>query len=227
AGARQDGACLVEKQTARVRELDPPADPAKQRDCMARSSSAAVAALTADWVRLRASAARVTCSRSATASKIRSCSSVISPFLEGTHCVSGISRTVYGAYVSMRHGLIGSVIDCIDHFILNYSLERFIDPGHITREPDIEGKTKMNKIKIAVAVATLLDSPVLAQSSRPVPAAISDVNGLSPPGVDHIGVRANALHWGMTAAEATRITMSASWTSQPSRFPPRSPSSTI
>jgi len=28
-GARQNGACLVEKQTARVRELDPPADPAK------------------------------------------------------------------------------------------------------------------------------------------------------------------------------------------------------
>ena len=78
----------------------------------------------------------------------------------------------------MRHGLIGSVIDCIDHFILNYSLERFIDPGHITREPDIEGKTKMNKIKIAVAVATLLASPALAQSSRHVPAAISDVESL-------------------------------------------------
>ena len=63
----------------------------------------------------------------------------------------------------------------------------------------------MNKIKLAVAVAMLLASPALAQPSRHAPATISDVNGLSPPGVDHVGVPATALHWGMTAAEATRI----------------------
>src|SRR5262249_30259840 len=34
-GARQDGPCLIEKQTPRIRELDPPTDPTKQRDCMA------------------------------------------------------------------------------------------------------------------------------------------------------------------------------------------------
>jgi len=53
----------------------------------------------------------------------------------------------------------------------------------------------MNKIKLAVAVAMLLASPALAQPSRP----ISDVNELSPPGVDHVGVPATALHWGMHA----------------------------
>jgi len=31
------------------------------------------------------------------------------------------------------------------------------------------------------------------------------VKGLSPPGVDHTGIRASALHWGMAAAEATGI----------------------
>src|SRR5215472_10616006 len=36
-----------------------------------------MAALTADWVRLRAREARVTCSCSATATKMRSCSSVM------------------------------------------------------------------------------------------------------------------------------------------------------
>jgi len=84
-------------------------------------------------------------------------------------------------------------------------LERFIDPGHITREPDIEGKVKMSKIKIAAAVAMLLASPALAQPSRHTPATISDVQGLAPPGVDHIGVRASALHRGMTAAEVALI----------------------
>src|SRR5215472_5343908 len=75
----------------------------------------------------------------------------------------------------------------------------------MTREADIEGEIKMNKIKIAVAVAMLLASPALAQPSRHAPATILDVNGLSPPGVDHIGVRASALHWGMTATEAANI----------------------
>jgi outer membrane protein assembly factor BamE (lipoprotein component of BamABCDE complex) len=75
----------------------------------------------------------------------------------------------------------------------------------MTREADIEGEIKMNKIKIAVAVAMLLASPALAQPSRHAPATILDVNGLSPPGVDHVGVRASALHWGMTATEAANI----------------------
>src|SRR5262249_41756930 len=75
----------------------------------------------------------------------------------------------------------------------------------MTREADIEGEIKMNKIKIAVAVAMLLASPALAQPSRHAPATILDVNGLSPPGVDHVGVPASALHWGMTATEAANI----------------------
>jgi len=78
-------------------------------------------------------------------------------------------------------------------------LERFIDPGHINHEPDIEGEIKMNKIKLTVAVAMLLASPALAQPSRP----ISDVNELPPPGVDHVGVPATALHGGMTVRAAT------------------------
>nr|WP_205756988.1 LysR family transcriptional regulator [Lactobacillus crispatus] len=41
------------------------------------ATSAAIAALVADWVRLRVWAARVTCSCSATATKMRNCSSVI------------------------------------------------------------------------------------------------------------------------------------------------------
>ena len=63
----------------------------------------------------------------------------------------------------------------------------------------------MNKLKIAAAVAMLLASPALAQPSRHTPATISDVQGLAPPGVDHIGVRASALHRGMTAAEVALI----------------------
>ncbi len=42
-----------------------------------RVSSEEIAALTADWVRFRSAAARVTCWRSATAMKMRSCSSVM------------------------------------------------------------------------------------------------------------------------------------------------------
>ena len=48
-----------------------------------RPSSAAIEALTADWAILSASAARVTCWRSATATKTRSCSSVIGSTLSG------------------------------------------------------------------------------------------------------------------------------------------------
>ena len=63
----------------------------------------------------------------------------------------------------------------------------------------------MSKIKIALAVAMLVASPALAQPSRHAPATIFDVNGLSPPRVDHVRVPASALHWGMTAAEVARI----------------------
>jgi len=63
----------------------------------------------------------------------------------------------------------------------------------------------MNKIKIAMAVAMLLAPPALAQPTQHAPTTIFDENGLSPPHVDHVGVLATALHWGMTAAEATRI----------------------
>jgi outer membrane protein assembly factor BamE (lipoprotein component of BamABCDE complex) len=79
-----------------------------------------------------------------------------------------------------------------------------MDPGHITRGRD-RREIKMNKIKTAMVVAMLVASPALAQPSQHPPATISDLNGLSQPGVDHIGVRASALHWGMTAAEVTRI----------------------
>src|SRR5215469_10952577 len=63
----------------------------------------------------------------------------------------------------------------------------------------------MHNIKIAIAVAMLFASPALAQPSGQTPETILKVNGLSPPRVDHLGVRANALHWGMTGAEAARI----------------------
>jgi len=63
----------------------------------------------------------------------------------------------------------------------------------------------MHNIKIAIAVAMLFASPALAQPSGQIPETILKVNGLSPPRVDHLGVRASALHWGMTAAEAARI----------------------
>src|SRR5262245_13056797 len=63
----------------------------------------------------------------------------------------------------------------------------------------------MNRIKIAAAVAMLLASPALAPPSRHARATIADVQGLAPPGVDHIGVRASALHWRMTAADVARI----------------------
>ena len=63
----------------------------------------------------------------------------------------------------------------------------------------------MSKIKIALAVAMLVASPALAQPSRHAPATIFDVNGLSPPRVDHVRVPASALHWGMTAAEVALI----------------------
>src|SRR6516164_137740 len=63
----------------------------------------------------------------------------------------------------------------------------------------------MSKIKTAMVIAMLVASPALAQPSQHTPATISDVKGLSPPGVDHTGIRASALHWGMAAAEATRI----------------------
>ena len=63
----------------------------------------------------------------------------------------------------------------------------------------------MHNIKIAIAVAMLFASPALAQPSGQTPETILKVNELSPPRVDHLGVRASALHWGMTAAEAARI----------------------
>lgn len=63
----------------------------------------------------------------------------------------------------------------------------------------------MSKIKTAMVIAMLVASPALAQPSQHTTATISDVKGLSPPGVDHTGIRASALHWGMAAAEATRI----------------------
>jgi len=63
----------------------------------------------------------------------------------------------------------------------------------------------MSKIKTAMVIAMLVASPALAQPSQHTTATISDVKGLSPPGVDHAGIRASALHWGMAAAEATRI----------------------
>jgi len=80
-----------------------------------------------------------------------------------------------------------------------------MDLGHINREADIEGEIKMYKIKIAIAVAMLVTSPALAQPSGQTPETILKVNGLSPPRVDHLGVRASVLRWGMTAAEAARI----------------------
>jgi outer membrane protein assembly factor BamE (lipoprotein component of BamABCDE complex) len=63
----------------------------------------------------------------------------------------------------------------------------------------------MHKIKIVIAVAMLVASPALAQPSAQTPETTSKVKGLSPPSVDHLGVRASALHWGMTATEAARI----------------------
>ena len=63
----------------------------------------------------------------------------------------------------------------------------------------------MSKIKTAMVIAMLVASPALAQPSQHTTATISDVKGLSPPGVEHAGIRASALHWGMAAAEATRI----------------------
>src|SRR5262249_19826941 len=79
------------------------------------------------------------------------------------------------------------------------------NPATFPASQTSKGRVKMNKIKIAAAVAMLLASPALAQPSRHTPATISDVQGLPPPGVDHIGVRASALHWGMTAAEVALI----------------------
>ena len=73
------------------------------------------------------------------------------------------------------------------------------------READIGREIKMHNIKIAIAVAMLFASPALAQPSGQTPETILKVNELSPPRVDHLGVRASALHWGMTAAEAARI----------------------
>ena len=63
----------------------------------------------------------------------------------------------------------------------------------------------MHNIKIAIAVAMLVASPALAQPGEQAPETILKVNGLSPPRVDHLGVRASMLHWGMAAAEAARI----------------------
>jgi len=51
----------------------------------------------------------------------------------------------------------------------------------------------MHNIKIAIAVAMLVASPALAQPSGQTPETILKVNGLSPPRVDHLGVRASAL----------------------------------
>jgi outer membrane protein assembly factor BamE (lipoprotein component of BamABCDE complex) len=76
---------------------------------------------------------------------------------------------------------------------------------HINREADIEGRINMHNIKIAIAVAMLVASPALAQPSVQTPETILKVNGLSPRPVDHLGVRASELHWGMTASEAARI----------------------
>src|SRR5215471_2703913 len=76
-----------------------------------------------------------------------------------------------------------------------------ITPARQTSEREI----KMHNIKIAIAVAMLVASPALAQPSGQTPETLLKVNGLSPPRVDHLGVRASALHWGMTAAEAARI----------------------
>jgi len=80
-----------------------------------------------------------------------------------------------------------------------------MDLDHINREAAIEGEIKMHNIKIAIAVAMLCASPALAKPSGQTPETILKVNGSSPPRVDHLGVRASALHWGMTAAEAARI----------------------
>ena len=63
----------------------------------------------------------------------------------------------------------------------------------------------MHNIKIAIAVAMLVASPALAQPGEQTLETILKVNGLSPPRVDHLGVRASMLHWGMAAAEAARI----------------------
>jgi hypothetical protein len=63
----------------------------------------------------------------------------------------------------------------------------------------------MDKIKVAVVLAMLVASPALAQSSKQSSATISGANGLSPPRVDHVVVRASALYWGMPAAETAHI----------------------
>ena len=63
----------------------------------------------------------------------------------------------------------------------------------------------MDRIKVAVAVAMLVASPALAQSSQQAPATVSGANELSSLRVDHVILRASALHWGMPAAKAARI----------------------
>src|SRR5262249_53570194 len=67
------------------------------------------------------------------------------------------------------------------------------------------GERKRNKLKFARGGAVPLAPPRLAHQPQPAPAPSLDGKGLSPPHVDHVGVLATALHWGMTAAEATRI----------------------
>src|SRR5262245_4121553 len=74
-----------------------------------------------------------------------------------------------------------------------------------SHKADIEGERKMHNIKVDIAVAILFASPALPQPRMQAPETILKVNGLSPPRVEHLGVRAGALHWGMTAAEAVRI----------------------
>jgi uncharacterized protein YbjQ (UPF0145 family) len=75
------GSRLGKEQRASHSQLDAAAD-AMESSAPCRPSSAAIGALT-DWAKLSTSAARVTCWRSATATKTRSCSSVIGSTLSG------------------------------------------------------------------------------------------------------------------------------------------------
>src|SRR5262245_34869114 len=54
---------------------------------------------------------------------------------------SGIGRGLYDRRFDGAQ-LIGKLIDCIDHFIRNYSLERFIDPCHMTARQTSKGRSR-------------------------------------------------------------------------------------
>ena len=113
-----------------MRELDPPADPAKQRDCMALLECRDRGAHCGLGEVKGLGGAR---------DVLAFGDGLKNPKLLERHLPFLEKASTAGT--STQHGPIDKLIDCIDHFIINYSLERSIGPGHITREPDIEGRS--------------------------------------------------------------------------------------